>query len=287
MLKEILDKVEKSWNRIVKNNYKGTVTHKIMLHKDDILEMPEDVNIRDENHKLKMTIIKISFGINNNTVDKGTYVKKTRWNRWYINIDTAYKSKIKSKDKIISNLVHELTHIKQHYNGFSDFVEYKFENEYFKNKNKISYNTYYTNNHADYPTEKEAVLIEFFEYLKRDKINAYNYLIAIPQYLNYYSYKKIVRKAVNYGVDITDIYYIKNRLSIYLNEKVSEILKTKAFANNTFMDLEPKHNLFIQFNVNYKDKLNEILEMLDNTPTKRVAQHKQLENKIKLILRQI
>ena len=187
---------------------------------------------------------------------------------------------MKTKDKIFSALVHEIIHISQHYNGFSNYVEKKFSERYKKKKRNISYNKFYSDRHSEYDTEKEAVMMEFFEYLKRDRLNAFNYLMSVPDYFNYYPYRKFINKAVKYGVNIEDIYYIKEELKKYLDEKIEEIKNKKFFMNNIFQDIETKIILFDQFNISYKEKMKELLDILNNTSPKRIPNYKNLKSKI-------
>jgi hypothetical protein len=112
-----------------------------------------------------------------------------------------YKIRLDSrggKQKLVSDLAHEVTHISQYYNGFMD---YEFEKEYRDSTEKgIQYKDHYNERHDELATEKEARLVEVFTFLSQENVRD-----AVSVALHYdtmftFSNRDYLKKAMRFGV---------------------------------------------------------------------------------------
>jgi len=174
----------------------------------------------------------------------------------------------KEKDFIIGQIVHELTHLGQKNNKFEYYVFNNKFNEFenIKNTKKLKYSDFYIKNHVTYDTEKEAVLINLFELLRRENIDeAIKFAFGRFEYFDLYEFNKIVKKSVTYGVkkDVFDLF--RQKLESFLNSRLSIMYFDDSFKN----DNEIKNNLIERsrilskyFNLNTNQCLDKLISTL-------------------------
>jgi hypothetical protein len=180
------------------------------------------------------------------------------------NIENGYQITIntegnleKSKNKIFATLTHELTHISQEFNKFRSHV-FKEHRKKFKEIGG-KWNEYYNDTHDKRNTEKEAVLIAFFELLRR-KSSGVSHVYNNYTYFTLYPYKKIINKAILYGVDINTFNKFKEELKMFLLEKLN--LANSYYDDSKWDVIKKVNTIANQFNLNLKNEINILYKSL-------------------------
>lgn len=263
----VRDKIEQKWDRIVKR-----LGNTQFFIKFDVDGQQKSVTVKFDAKSLK-----------------GSYeTENYSGSDYLIVISTLYIDDLEeSKDNIIATLVHELTHISQHLNNFHSYTFKIQRNEFKKQKEinpRLKYQNYYDAHHHEYGTEREAVLIQLFEYLRRKNIRqAMYFTIQSNDYLNFYPFSKIIKKAILYGVD-------KNTFDSFLKELENKLtsdlnVKSLTWPDNAKYDMiKYAYKVAKQFEIPIKEKIKKSFETFDYNESESYLNYNVVEKEITNII---
>lgn len=130
--------------------------------------------------------------------------------------------KLRNKNELKGEFLHEITHVSQEINGFLEYESARHRKEFSIQPNNER--GYYIDNHDKYKTEQEASFTQLCHLIKTDVIEGVNYLLTdrgvYEGLLHISSFKELVKKAYSLGVSAANIV------------KFIELLDEKMIANN-------------------------------------------------------
>ncbi len=149
-------------------------------------------------------------------------VKQTGQNSWLIKIKER-----DNKERMLSSLIHEVTHISQKYNGLYKYEfskQWKQYKEIKENNKRLNYTHYYNEvGHQNMITEKEAKLMQVYFYLKNHNYDKAVHLILFEkEYFDFLYYKEFIKKGYIFGIKDSDIF---KRFNTEIAKEVNRKLK--------------------------------------------------------------
>jgi hypothetical protein len=196
-------------------------------------------------------LVYINLLVDNKT---GATVKMNDASKNIYRIQIHVNSYYGKKELVRSALVHELAHISQVYNGALKFNQQKFLEKKRKPGKNLYARYYYKKNHSSFPAEQEAVLLSLLQFIKDSKFDvAILFLLDHSKYLRNFTYKQILKKAYEFGIDNTRIAIFK----MSINRLIESILRGDGKAEELNDDIETLIDL-----KNTLDISNSIIEKL-------------------------
>ena len=224
------------------SNYKG-ITQFIRDKMDD-----------NWNDILKKKKVEFSFEFDKKIITvkfgsiEGSKIGRIKDLNYLISINTSGKNL--NRDNIIATIVHELTHFGQKFNKFGNYDR----GEHFLDYNDFNYDyTNYLSDHDRYHTEKESVLLQLFELLRRKNVKlSISFCYEKYKYFNLYQYKKVINKALLYGISVDIFNQFRKELKEYLLNKINKNI------NKNYQLIERCYIITKQFNLRIEDNIKNL-----------------------------
>jgi hypothetical protein len=275
------NKIDENWDRIIKR--KGDTQFSFNF------QLPDGKNsyvIIKFDSKSDGSYIENDFDINKGVPFYKIKISTNFGFSWNSEKQRNELEKSSIKDDIVGSIVHEITHLGQRSNGFKKHEFEIYYNKYKERKKSnpnLKYQDFYDQNHDIYKLEKEAVLIKFFELLRRNIQTAVHFCYNEYEYFDLYPYKKIINKMISYGVEIDTFYKFIDDLKKLLNEMTERSLK--------FIDDPSKYDMIKkcyilgkQFNIQMKNNIKQIYNTFKYDEPKSYWDYDEIDNEIKKII---